>query len=78
MPTLKEMQEFLIDNADPSECVELLELSTEDLVKAFPSKVKRHKHKFMQFFDEEGGYDEEQYQDERAIDWFQIKQGVGK
>jgi hypothetical protein len=73
MPTLKEMQEFLIDNVDEVECVELLELTTEDLVKAFPSKVKRHKNKFLEFFNEEGGYDESQYEEERPRDWFQIK-----
>ena len=44
--TLEELKERLVDQYDPDEIVELLDLSTEQIVEAFEDLVIKYRYKF--------------------------------
>lgn len=46
--TLPELKEFIIDNYDPDLVVEILEISTEELLNNFEDKLWDKRHKFME------------------------------
>lgn len=44
--TLEELKEYIIEHYDPDELLEILDLSTEDLVEAFEDKIIEQRWKF--------------------------------
>lgn len=48
MKTLQELKEFIIDNYDPDLIVEILEISTEELLNNFEDKLWERRLKFME------------------------------
>lgn len=55
MKTLQELKEFIIDNYDPDLVVEILEISTEELLENFEDKLWDKRNKFK----EQGEFDGE-------------------
>lgn len=57
--TIRELQERLAERYDPDEIVEALDVSSAELVEAFPDKVEEHYDELVQeLFDDlgEDGY----------------------
>lgn len=53
--TVRELQERLAERYDPDEIVEVLDISSDELVEAFPDKVEEHYDELVQeLFDEFG------------------------
>lgn len=53
--TIRELQERLSERRDPDEIVELLNVSSEELVEAFPDKIEEHYDELVsELFDEFG------------------------
>lgn len=51
--TLEELKERILENYDPDDIVEALELSTEDLLDAFEQKLIDNLHKFSEELENE-------------------------
>lgn len=56
---IQELKELIIDNYDPDDVLEALNLSTIDLVNAFEDRLEEYAYKFEEDGLEE--YDEEPY-----------------
>ena len=50
--TLEELKEKLLEECDPDEIVEQLDLSTEDLLEAFTDRLEEKSYRFKEFDDE--------------------------
>ena len=50
--TLEELKKKILDECDPDELVEELDLSTEDILNAFEDLLEDRKFRFMEFDDE--------------------------
>lgn len=51
--TIRELQERLAERRDPDEIVELLEITSDELVEAFPDKIEDNYEQLVQeLFDE--------------------------
>jgi hypothetical protein len=46
--TVRELQERLAERRDPDEIVELLEITSEELVEAFPDKIEDNYEQLVQ------------------------------
>jgi hypothetical protein len=57
--TIRELQERAAERLDPDELVELLDISSEELVEAFPDKIEEHYEQLVQELFDEFGQDEE-------------------
>lgn len=57
--TIRELQERAAERLDPDELVELLDISSEELVEAFPDKIEEHYEQLVQELFDEFGTDEE-------------------
>jgi hypothetical protein len=57
--TIREIQERAAERLDPDELVELLDISSEELVEAFPDKIEEHYEQLVQELFDEFGQDEE-------------------
>lgn len=53
--TLEELKEYIIEHYDPDEFIEILDISTEELVEAFEDLIILKRYKF----DEEEEYSDE-------------------
>ena len=51
--TLEELKELITARCDPDEVVELLDISTEDLLEYFEDKLIEHRHKFKDLENDE-------------------------
>lgn len=58
--TIRELQERLAERYDPDEIVEVLDITSDELVEAFPDKVEEHYDELVQelfdFGTNEDGY----------------------
>lgn len=54
MLTMEERKELIVDNIDPDLLVEILDISTEDLLTAFEDKVLDQWDSKFQYLEEEG------------------------
>lgn len=52
--TLEELKEYIVEHYDPDEFVDILGISTEELVEAFEDLIILKRYKF----DEEGEFDD--------------------
>lgn len=50
---LGDLKQHVIDNYDPDDVLEALDLSTEELVEAFEDKLEYYSYKFEEYYDEE-------------------------
>jgi hypothetical protein len=57
--TIREIQERAAERLDPDELVELLDISSEELVEAFPDKIEEHYEQLVQELFDEFGEDQE-------------------
>jgi hypothetical protein len=57
--TIRELQERAAERLDPDELVELLDISSEELVEAFPDKIEEHYEQLVQELFDEFGEDQE-------------------
>ena len=51
--TIEELKEQILQEHDPDDVLEALEISTKDLLDAFEDRVIRNAYKFLEFADEE-------------------------
>ncbi len=52
--TLEELKEYIVEHYDPDEFIDILDISTEELVEAFEDLIILKRYKF----DEEGEFDD--------------------
>lgn len=50
---LELLKDYVIDNFDPDDVVDALQISTEELVEAFPDKLEKFGYKFIDTEEEE-------------------------
>ncbi len=55
MLTLEELKERIIQNYDPDLIVEILEISTEELLNVFEDKLVENTSKFKDLYEQETG-----------------------
>jgi hypothetical protein len=53
MKTLAELKELVASNYDPDLVVEVLEITTEELLDNFEDKLWEHRHKFLELEERE-------------------------
>lgn len=58
MLTLKELQQLLALNCDPDELIQILDISSEDLVERFTDKIEERYDELTEDFQEEDEFDE--------------------
>lgn len=58
--TIRELQERLAERLDADELVEILDISSEELVEAFPDKIEDNYERLVQEVFDEFGQDQEE------------------
>lgn len=57
--TLTELQEYLKSNASEEDLIDVLQITSEDLVEMFDHKIDRHFEKILTYFGLDGSDDED-------------------